>query len=193
MADQSHDVTRLLHALAGGDRGAGEALARLVYDELHELAEAAMRRERATHTWQTTELLHEAYIRLLGAQPQPAWADRAHFYGVAARVMRRLLVDHARARHRHKRDGGRQVTLDEQLLAEAPSPIDLLELDAALERLAAADERPARVVELRFFGGLSLEEVAEVLGLSLATVKRDWTFARALLRAELDPVRAGGG
>lgn len=179
------EVTRLLRAWRDGDAAALEALAPLVYAELRRLAEARMRRERPDHTLQATALVHEAFLRLTGSDA-PAWEDRTHFFAVAARVMRRLLVDHARARGYAKRGGGvRRVSLDEAVeLSEEPGE-DLLALDAALTRLAALDPRQHQVVELRFFGGLSVEETAEVLGVSAVTVKRDWRAARAWLYAEL--------
>jgi RNA polymerase sigma factor (TIGR02999 family) len=188
------DVTQLLEAHAAGDADATESLARVVYAELRELAAAVLRRERADHTWQPTELVHEAFLRLMGDAP-PAWTGRTHFFGIAARVMRRLLVEHARARARHRRDGGVRVTLDEGLVGDgdadaAARTLDLWALDDALLRLADVDARAVRVVELRYFGGLALEEAAEVLGVSLATVKRDWSFARAFLRDALDQERA---
>lgn len=194
MTPSATDVTQLLDAHTAGDAGATEALARVVYDELRALAAAALRHERADHTWQPTELVHEAFLRLLGGQPV-AWTGRAHFFGIAARVMRRLLVDHARERARVRRDGGVRVTLDDDLDSDggadvAARTLDLFALDDALQRLAAIDARPVQVVELRYFGGLSLEEAAAVLGVSLATVKRDWTFARAFLRDALDQERA---
>lgn len=180
-----HEVTRLLAALGAGDPHAAERLAPLVYAELRRLAGAAMRGERDGHTWQPTELVHEAFMRLTGA-PHPAWGDRRHFYGVAARVMRQLLVDHARARGRAKRDAGTRVTLSDAVEAPGAPALDVVALDDALERLAAVDARSARVVELRYYAGLTLEEAAEVAGVSLATVKRDWHFARAFLRLALD-------
>jgi RNA polymerase sigma factor (TIGR02999 family) len=188
--DDPHEVTRLLEQLSAGEPGAAERLAPAVYAELRALAQAAMRRERDGHTWQPTELVHEAYMRLVGT-PQPAWAGRRHFFGVAARVMRRLLVEHARARGRTKRDGGLRVPLDDAFPAAGVPPLDLVALDDALTRLAAVGERQARVVELRVFGGMTLEETADVLDVSLATAKRDWTFARAFLRLALDG--EGGG
>lgn len=194
---EPHEVTRLLAGMRAGDAAATERLARLVYAELRVLARAALRRERDGRTLQPTELVHETFLRLMGGA-QPAWQGRGHFYGVAARVMRQVLVERARARRARKRDGGVLVALapvpspalDARLAAAVDAgdaaPLDLLALDAALTRLAARDPRQARVVELRYFGGLALPAVAELLEVSLATVKRDWTFARAWLRAELD-------
>ncbi len=144
-----------------------------------------MRRERPGHTLQATDLVHEACLRLLGAEP-PDWRDRAHFFAVAARAMRRFLIDHARARGYAKRGGhARRISLDEVAELSAEQAADLIVLDETLDRLAALDPRQHRVVELRFFGGLSVEETAEVLGVSPITVKRDWRTARAWLYAEL--------
>lgn len=183
------DITQLLESYASGHADAAESLVRIVYAELKVLAAAALRREHRDHTWQPTDLVHEAYIRLLGGR-QPAWTGRHHFFGVAARVMRQLLVEHARARRAQRRNGGVQIALhdmpDETAGRAAFGVLDLLVLDDALERLAEVELRSVRVVELRYFAGLSLEEAAEVLGVSLATVKRDWTFARAYLRDALD-------
>lgn len=182
--DEPSDVTRLLGELAAGTAGAADRLATRVYDELHVIAVAAMRREEDGHTLQPTELVHEAFIRLLG-QDRVAWQNRHHFFGIAAQAMRRLLVDHARARKQLKRDGGERVTLTANIGQSEDNAIDVLELNDALDRLAALDERQARVVELRYFAGLSVEETAETLGVSIATVKREWTVARAFLRRAL--------
>lgn len=143
-----------------------------------------MRREEDGHTWQPTELVHEAFSRLTG-QDRVAWQNRHHFFGIAAQAMRRLLVDHARARKRLKRDGGDRVTLTANAGEVEHNVVDVLELNDALERLAALDARQVRVVELRYFAGLSVEETAETLGVSVATVKRDWVVARAFLRRAL--------
>ena len=162
----------------------------LVYDELRRLAASYIRRERAGQTLQATALVHEAYVRLIGEKAQN-WQNRTHFLAIAALSMRQILVQRARARNAAKRGGDpERITLDEQLL-RAPSAdhvqeIDLVALDAALEKLASLDARQAKVVELRYFGGLSVEEAADVLGISPATVKRDWTLARAWLKRELD-------
>jgi RNA polymerase sigma-70 factor, ECF subfamily len=182
--DTASDVTRLLGEFAAGAAGAADRLASRVYDELHIIAVAAMRREDDGHTWQPTELVHEAFSRLLG-QERVAWQNRHHFFGIAAQAMRRLLVDHARARKQLKRDGGERVTLTANIGQSESSSINILELNDALDRLAALDERQVRVVELRYFAGLSVEETAETLGVSPATVKRDWTVARAFLRRAL--------
>ncbi len=180
-----HDVTRLLQDLQQGRDGAADQLVPLVYGELHNLAVHYMRSERGDHTLQPTALVHEAYIRLVD-QRHASWQNRSHFFGIAAQAMRRILVDHARRKQAGKREGGDRVTLDESV-AEAPQrSVDLIALDDALNKLAALDPRQARVVELRFFGGLDIEQTAESLGISPATVKRDWTFARAFLQREMD-------
>jgi RNA polymerase sigma factor (TIGR02999 family) len=173
--------------LQNGHTGASEQLIPLVYAELHDLASHYMRNERAEHTLQPTALVHEAYMRLVD-QKGGTWQGRAHFYGVAAQAMRRILVDHARRKRATKREGGERVTLDEGVSAatSAERSLDLIALDDALEKLAAIEGRYAKVVELRFFAGLEVEEVAEALQISPATVKRDWTFAKAFLQRELD-------
>jgi RNA polymerase sigma factor (TIGR02999 family) len=178
-------VSELLHTWRNGDRGALDRLIPLVHDELRRLAEACMRGERPGHTLQPTALVHEAYLRLVGSEV--AWKDRAHFFAVAATTMRRVLVDHARAKARGKR-AGRPVSLEESLLVAPDRADDLLVVDDALDRLAARDPRAARVVELHFFGGLTYEETAEALGVSAATVDRDLRFARAWLHRELTEV-----
>lgn len=184
MTDPSdHEVTRLLADLSQGNDGAADALAPLVYAELHRLATFAMNRESEGHTLQPTELVHEAFLRTVG-QRHTNWQNRSHFYGIASQAIRRILIDHARKRQSAKRDHGLRVTLDESVNGGTGDPLDLLALNDALERLEALDPRQARMVELRYFGGLSIEETAAVLNISTATVKRDWTFARAfLLRA----------
>jgi RNA polymerase sigma factor (TIGR02999 family) len=177
-------VTRLLLAWCDGDAPARDQLVAHVYDELHGIAQRHLRSERADHTLQATELIHEAFIRLVDADVQ--WTGRAHFFAVAARVMRQILVDHARARGRQKRGGGQiAVTLDEALVASTERGPQLIELDDALKRLEAMDPRKAQVVELHYFGGLSYDEVAAVLGISAATVHRDLRMARAWLYREL--------
>ncbi len=182
----THDVTRLLHALQEGTPDAGDHLIRLVYQELHGIAERYMRRERSDHTLQPTLLVDEAYLRLVGQQ-HVSWQNRAHFFAIAAQAMRRILVDHARRRGAARRQGGQRVTLRADVAApSAPAPtLDLIALDDALSRLAALDARQAQVVELRFFGGLDVPQTAEALGVSPATVKRDWSFAKAWLAREL--------
>ena len=179
-------VTELLRAWNGGDEDAIERLTPLVEAELRRLARAYMRRERRGHTLQTTALVNEAFLRLTGAR-SVGWQDRAHFLGIAARLMRRVLVDHARARGYRKRGGGVQrVTLNEGLVASPEPALDVIALDRALEALAATDARKSRVIELRFFGGLSGEETAEVLHVSTDTVKRDWRLARLWLLREIE-------
>ncbi|MCC6318249.1 MAG: sigma-70 family RNA polymerase sigma factor [Gemmatimonadaceae bacterium] len=183
----SADVTRLLLELQGGNADASEQLIPLVYGELHDLAAHYMRNERSEHTLQPTALVHEAYMRLVD-QRGATWQSRSHFYGVAAQAMRRILVDHARRKRAAKREGGQRVTLDAEISVEAPADrsLDLIALDDALMKLAAVEPRYAKVVELRFFGGLEIEQVAEAMQISPATVKRDWTFAKAFLQRELD-------
>lgn len=193
MTDQdAHRVTRLLQELGEGQPGAADRLAPLVYEELHVLAVHAMRRERDGHTLRPTALLHEAFVRLVGQQGV-AWQGRAHFYGIAAAAMRRILVDHARRKRAAKRDGGVRVTLEDHSAVVdggGARALDVIALDDALRKLGELDPRQARVVELRFFAGLEVEETARALGISAATVKRDWTFARAFLRRELDGAAA---
>ena len=177
-------VTQLLHEWRGGDGAARDELLGVVYQELRRLARRHMRRERAGHTLQTTALVHEAFLRL--ADSDVPWQDRAHFFAVAAGQMRRVLVDHARARASSKRGGGlRRLPLDEALAAPARHSDELLEIDQALSRLAERDPRKGRVVELHFFGGLTYDEIAEVVGVSASTVRVDMRFAKAWLRSEL--------
>ena len=188
MNDESsspREVTRLLAAWGQGDRLALEKLTQLVYEELRRLAHHYMSGQQSGHTLQTTALVNEAYLRLAG-QAQPNFANRSHFLAVAATAMRQILVDHARAALREKRGGGASaVELDEAAVL-APEPTrEILELNEALEKLAALDSRKARVVELQYFGGLKQEEIAETLKVSVVTVRRDWTFSRAWLYAEL--------
>lgn len=187
--DQPADVTQLLLAWGEGDRAAEDDLLPAVYAELHRQAARAMRREHAGHTLQATALVHEAYLRLID-QRRVQWRNRAQFFGIAAQLMRRILVDHARQRLAAKRGGGAaQVTLG-SADGDAGAPagadaLDVLALHDALERLAALDHDQARLVELRYFGGMSIDETAEALGVSPATVKREWATARAWLRREL--------
>ena len=188
----SVDVTTLLGELAQGKQEAADQLIPLVYDELRRLADRYMRRERESHTLQTTALVHEAYLKLV-EQRAVNWQSRAHFFGIAAQIMRRVLIDHARGRLRDKRGGGQPlVALDEALVFSPEQSSALVALDGALERLAALDARQAKIVELRFFGGLTVEEAAEVLGISPKTVKRDWSVAKAWLHGELKPAYDGG-
>jgi len=185
MEPSAHEITRLLQAWSEGEQGALDQLVPLVYDELHQLAHHYMARERPGHTLQTTALLNEAYLRLVDST-KPSWQSRAHFFAVSAQVMRRILVDWARSRQAVKRGGeARPLELEEALVvADAPGA-DLVVLDDALKALAALDPRKSAVVELRFFGGLSVEETAEVLKVSPETVMRDWKFAKSWLRREL--------
>ena len=178
-------ITEALNRMARGDRTALDHLMPVVYGELRRLAASQLRRERKAHTLQPTALAHEAYLRLLGGN-HAAWQSRAHFMGVAARAMREVLVDHARRRRALKRGGGLELTvLDESLQVAGSRPIAFDDLDQALLDLERSSERQARVVELRYFAGLSIEETSEVLGISPVTVKRDWTMARAWLHREL--------
>jgi RNA polymerase sigma factor (TIGR02999 family) len=187
-AASPHDVTELLVAWSEGDEAALASLVPLVYAELHRLARHYMRAERGDRTVQTTALLNEAYLRLVDAR-RVRWENRAHFFGVSARLMRQILVDEGRARRSLKRGGDTpRVSLDEGLDAAASSPPDdILAVDEALTALSAFDPRKARVVELRYFGGLSVEETAEVLKVSVDTVMRDWKLARLWLHRRLGP------
>jgi len=178
-------VTDLLVRWRDGDEGALESLIPLVYAELRSLAHHYLRRERVDHTLQSTALVHEAYVRLVG-HPAPALHNRAHFFGVAARLMREILVDHARAQQAAKRGGGASVlTLEDAVDRAQPEGVDVLKLDDALNELARLDPRQSRIVELRYFTGLSIDETADVLGISAATVSREWTTARAWLHREM--------
>jgi RNA polymerase sigma factor (TIGR02999 family) len=187
-AEGRAQVTELLRAWANGDAAAGEQLYPLLYGELRRQAGRYMRRERKHHTLQATALVHEAYVRLAGS-PVLAWHSRAQFFAITARVMRQVLVDHARRRRAAKRDAC-LVTLTE---AGAPvaAPVDVLDLEEALSDLAALDPRQAQVVELRYFAGLDVDETAEALSLSARTVKREWRTARAWLQQRLERGRAG--
>jgi RNA polymerase sigma-70 factor (ECF subfamily) len=181
----SHDVTRLLKEWAQGASSALDALTPLVYAELRRLADSYLRSESPGHTLQPTALVHEAYLRLVDRNA-PDWQNRSHFYGVAAHLMRQILVDHARTRQAVKRGGQAiQVSLEEDLVVSRERDADLVALDEALERLAALEPRKAQVVELRFFGGLSIEEIAKLLDVSDVTVRRDWQFAKAWLLRQL--------
>src|SRR5271167_1669335 len=178
------DVSSLLHAWSCGDQRALEKLTPIVYDELHRLARRYMRREKPGHSLQTTALVNEAYTRLVDYK-RMQWQDRAHFFAVSAQLMRRILVEHAR-RHNLKRGGGVQhVSLDETAIVGGDRTADLVALDDAMDALARLDARKAQVVEMRFFGGLSVEETAEVLKVSSVTVMRDWSTAKAWLYREL--------
>jgi len=180
-----HDVTQLLVAWSNGDEAAGDELIPLVYEELHRLAHRYMNRERPRHTLQTSALVNEAFVRLVG-QRDVHWQNRSHFFGIAAQMMRRVLVDYARSRQYQKRGGDAvQVSLDEELMVSNEQTAEVVALDDALKRLATFDQRKCQIVELRFFAGLSVEEAAQVLDISPATVKRDWTLAKAWLRKEI--------
>lgn len=179
------DVTVLLASLAQGNQQAASDLMPLVYNELRRMAARYMRRERVDHTLQTTALVHEAYLKLVD-QTSASWQNRAHFFGVAAQVMRHILIDHARGQMREKRGGGQaMIALDEGLVFSPEQSSELLEVDAALNRLTELDPRQGKIVEMRFFGGLTVEETAAVLGISPKTVKRDWSVAKAWLHGEL--------
>ncbi|MBC7835400.1 MAG: sigma-70 family RNA polymerase sigma factor [Phycisphaerales bacterium] len=192
--DAHHDVTQLLVAASDGDSRAAAELLPLVYEELRKLARANMAKESGGgdgHTLQPTALVHEAYLRLVG-QPDIKWDGRGHFFGAAARAMRRILVERARSRNRVKRGGGRgRMDLGDDALAVEPPSTDLLVLDEALDRLEKYDKRKAEVVMLRYFAGLSIEETSAALGVSPATVKNEWTFARAWLHRELNGEKSG--
>jgi RNA polymerase sigma factor (TIGR02999 family) len=178
------DITQLLRAWSDGDNAALDQLTPLVYQELKKLAESYLRRERVGHTLQPTALAHEAYLKLMHQQ-HVRWQNRAHFYGIAAQAMRRILVDHARARQAEKRSSHLAVALDEAIDVADERAAQLVALDEALKTLAALDLQQSRVVELKYFGGLTLEETAEVLGISRATVIREWRMAKAWLYDEL--------
>jgi RNA polymerase sigma factor (TIGR02999 family) len=189
---EPHDVTRLLREWADGTESALEALTPLVYAELRRLAASYLRHEKSGHTLQPTALVHEAFVRLLD-HTAPECRNRVQFYGIAAHLMRQILTDHWRARHTLKRGGeiGR-LSFDEELVVSPERETDLLALDDALERLTAIDPRKGRVVELRFFGGLSVEETAEVLRIAEKTVRRDWQYAKSWLLRELGGNKADG-
>jgi RNA polymerase sigma factor (TIGR02999 family) len=185
MTPSQSEVTQLLAAWSDGDRGARDKLIPLVYAELRRVAAHYMRTQAPGHTLQTTALIHEAFLKLAG-RPEKHWNGRAHFLGVAAQAMRHILVDHARAQDRAKRGGGvHAVSLEECGAVPVERAAELVALDEALDRLAAIDPRKARVVEMRYFGGLSVDEVAELLVVSPDTVMRDWRLAKTWLRREL--------
>lgn len=183
---QTHKITRMLREWSGGDQAALEELMPLVYDELHKQARRYLRRERPNHTLQTTALINEAYLKLID-QREVKWESRTHFFAVAANLMRRILVDHARHKNRAKRGGaGENLPLDEALLiVSEEKSVDLVALDEALNRLAEIDEQQTRIVELRYFSGLTLEETADVLKVSRTTIATDWAMAKAWLHREL--------
>jgi RNA polymerase sigma-70 factor (ECF subfamily) len=185
MESAPEDVTLLLQSMNRGNSAAEAKLIPVIYDELRRLAAYHMRRERPDHTLQATALVHEAFLRLT-RQKDVNWQGRAHFFGIAARLMRQVLIDHARGRLREKRgSGGPKSPLDEVLLLTEARSGELVAVDAALDRLARLDARQARIVELRFFGGLSVEETAKFIGVSPKTVKRDWSVAKAWLYEDL--------
>ena len=185
MTPPSHEVTKLLKDWSAGDQSALDKLMPLVYDELRRLAHQHMRREKPGHTLQTSALVNEAYVRLVD-QREIQWEGRAHFFGIAARLMRQILVDRARRRNFAKRGGGTiQVSLNEATTVAQEQSANVMALDDALKNLEKTDQRKSRIVELRFFGGMSIEETAKVLRVSPGTVMRDWTFARAWLRNQM--------
>ena len=183
--DAQHEVTQILNDWSGGDAKAQERLMPFVYDELRRLARSFLAQERGDHTLQPTALVHEAYVRLVD-QTRVNWQNRAHFYGIASRMMRRVLVDHARAHAAEKRGGGAiRLSIDDVQVPLEQRAADFVALDEALEKLSQFDERKGKVVEMRFFGGLNDEEIAEVLGVTSRTVLRDWKKARLWLYREL--------
>ena len=186
MDPEKGDVTQLLNEMAKGDSGAAEKLLPLVYSELHRLAAAYMRRERSDHTLQATALINEAYLRL--SKDNGEWNSREHFIGMAANVMRHVLVDYARAHKAQQRDGGlKRVEMQEDFAISTDKLEELVSLDEALRCLESQHPRQAKVVELRYFGGLSMEQIASLLGVSERSVKRDWSLARIWLFRELGP------
>jgi RNA polymerase sigma factor (TIGR02999 family) len=190
MTPAPQEVSQLLRAWSEGDKTAFDKLLPLVYEELRQMAKRYMERQAHGHTLQTTALIHEAYLRLVD-QPEVHWQNRAHFFGVAATAMRHILVDHARTRQAAKRGGAaQQVTLDEAAAVSVERAAELVALDDALESLAAFDQRKSQVVELKYFGGLTVEETAEVLQVSPETVARDWRLARTWLLRELSKTGA---
>lgn len=181
----SHQITLLLADWSKGDEMALEQLMPLVYDELRRMARGYLRHQSSGHTFQTTELIHEAYLKL-AKNDGKTWHNRAHFFGVAAKAMRHILVDYARSKQSQKRGGqAEKITLEENLVASTNHSQEIIALDEALKQLEALDERKVRVVEMKFFGGLTTEEITEVLKVSPETVKRDWKFARTWLLREL--------
>lgn len=182
---EKHQVTQLLVQWSKGDQTALDDLMPIVYDELRRMARRFMNRQNSGHTMQTTELIHEAYLKLSGNE-EKSWKNRAHFYGVAGSAMRHILVDYARSKSSQRRGGGKQrITLiDNQFVSDERSE-EMIALDDALKKLAELDERKSRVVEMKFFAGLNFEEIAEVLQMSLVTIKRDWSFAKNWLSKEI--------
>ena len=189
MSASPNSVTQLLQAWGQGDEAARDELMSVVYQELHRLAHNHMRRESPGHTLQTSALVNEAFLRLID-QKNVKWQNRAHFFGIAAQMMRRILVDYARGRRYAKRGGGmRDLSLEEALIVSDERTEQVVALDETLDRLAKFDPRKSKVVEFRFFGGLSIEETAEVLNVSPGTISRDWTLAKAWLRREMNSAR----
>jgi RNA polymerase sigma factor (TIGR02999 family) len=189
MSEPDGDVTRLLTLVRGGNQEAVNQLVPLIYDELRRMAGAYMRGERPGHTLQATALVNEAYMRLVGGQATQ-WENRAHFFAIAAHTMREVLVDHARRHGAGKRGGdARRVEMDDELSIVAGKLEDVIAIDEALQRLAEIDPRQSRLVELRFFAGLNVEEAAEIMGISPKTIKREWRSAKAWLHRELDTVK----
>lgn len=185
VSEERNEISLILRDWSAGDRESAEALLSLVYDKLREIAAQYLRKERSNHTLQPTALVHEAYLKLVDLSGV-SWQGRAHFFAVASKVMRHILVDHARARLSEKRGGDMQRVAIEDLVRFSKKPdVDLLALDEALTRLAAIDEQQSKIVELRFFGGLSIEETAHILGVSPATVKREWVLAKTWLYRKL--------
>lgn len=182
MENTQQPITKFLDEIKSGNKDALEELLPLVYDELRRLANSYLRKERSNHTLQPTALVHEAYLRLIG-QKEIEWQNRAHFFGVAARLMREILIEYARARSRQKRGGTlkTQIALDEAVSFSNQNQLDIIAVDEALSKLENLDERQGRIVEMKFFGGLTIEEIAEVLSISPATVKREWGTAKLLL------------
>jgi len=189
----SHELTELLRGWNGGDQKALERIVELAYPELRKMARRSLRRERPEHTIQATALVHEAYLRLVDVR-QMRWQDRAHFFAITAKVMRRILIDHARAQGCSKRGGEmRRMSLDDALMISPESDPEIVRLDEALEDLAKFDSRKAQVVEMRYFGGLTSDEIASVLGISTQSVNRDWSLAKAWLVREMTRQEPSGG
>lgn len=186
-SQRTNEISRILKSWSDGDRQSRDELIASVYEELHKIASRYLRRERSDHTLQPTALVHEAYLKIVDIS-HITWQDRAHFFAVASNVMRQILVDHARAREAGKRGGEfRRIALEDAIsFSSDRTDVDLLALDEALEQLSTFDEQQSRIVELRFFGGLTIDETAEVLDISPATVKREWTLARSWLYRKIN-------
>jgi RNA polymerase sigma-70 factor, ECF subfamily len=184
--EPSNEITELLLAWSGGDKKALDELMHVVYDELHRLAHRQLKKERQDHTLQTTALVNEAYLKLVD-QKRVKWQNRSHFFALSSQLMRRILVDYARSRQYAKRGGGMPpMPLNEALIVAPERAAEMIALDEALTELAKHDERKARIVELRFFAGMSIDETSELLGVSPSTVMKDWTLAKAWLQREMD-------